>query len=238
MKKKSIFELLALCFIPILIMSCEPIKEADSTDTTSGNQSSPITDTEGNSYKTVTIGTQVWMAENLKTTKYNDGTSIPLVTDATAWVNLKTPGYCWYDNDATKNKNTYGGLYNWFTVYTGKLCPAGWHVPTDAEWTVLTTFLGGEGVAGGKLREVGTSHWETPTTEASNSTGFTALPGGFRVSYGSFDFMGVGTSWWSSSENGSGSIYSWGRTIEYNRGNIVRDIDPKNYGYSVRCLKN
>ena len=118
-----------------------------------------VTDDDGNVYHSVTIGTQVWMVENLKTTKYNDGTSIPLVTDATDWHNLLTPGYCWNNNDEATYKATYGALYNWYTVNTGNLCPTGWHVPGDAEWTTLTTYLGGEDVAGGKLKEVGITHW-------------------------------------------------------------------------------
>ena len=108
-----------------------------------------VVDIDGNVYHTVTIGTQVWMVENLKTTKYNDGTAIPLVTDNTAWGALTTPGYCWYNNDSATYKNTYGALYNWYAVNTGKLAPTGWHVPTDSEWTVLTTYLGGQSVAGG-----------------------------------------------------------------------------------------
>ena len=118
------------------------------------------------------------MAENLRTTKYNDGTPIPQVTDAAAWSNLMTPGYCWYNNDAAKYKETYGALYNWYTVNIGNLCPSGWHVPADTEWMVLTAHLGGEKISGGKLKETGTLHWDKPNLRATNETGFTALPGG------------------------------------------------------------
>ena len=124
--------------------------------TTQQGTGGTVTDIDGNVYHTVTIGTQTWMVENLKTTKYNDGTAIPLVTDSTAWLNLTTPGYCWYNNDAATYKNTYGALYNWFTVNTSKLAPSGWHVPTDAEWTTLITYLGGETVAGGQMKSTGT----------------------------------------------------------------------------------
>ena len=134
------------------------------------------TDIDGNVYHTVTIGTQIWMVENLKTTRYNDGSPIPFVTDSSSWSNLTTPGYCWYNNDTT-NKNTYGALYNWFAVNTGKLAPTGWHVPTDDEWTTLTTYLGGESIAGGKLKETGTTHWRTPNAGATNEIGFTASSG-------------------------------------------------------------
>jgi uncharacterized protein (TIGR02145 family) len=143
-------------------------------------KSDAITDADGNYYNIVTIGTQTWMAENLETTKYNDGNNIPNISDNVAWSNLTTPGYCWYNNDDSTYKNLYGALYNWYTVNRGKLCPIGWHVPTDAEWTTLTTYLGGESVAGGRLKETGTMHWVSPNVGAINETGFTALPGSCR----------------------------------------------------------
>ena len=145
-----------------------------------GCRSSSIKDIEGNVYKTIAIGKQVWMTENLKTTKFNDGTSIPMVTENEAWIKLTTPAYSWYNNDSTANKNTYGALYNWYTVKTNKLCPAGWHVPTDAEWVALITYLEGFTVAGGKMKEKGIEHWKSPNEGATNETGFTALPGGYR----------------------------------------------------------
>ena len=141
-----------------------------------------VTDIDGNVYQTVTIGTQVWMVENLKTTRYIDGTAIPLDTNSSTWGGLTTPGYCWY-NDSAIYGNTYGALYNWYAVNTGKLAPAGWHVPTDSEWTVLTTYLGGETVAGGKLKDTGTTYWQSPNTGATNASGFLALPGGFRSNF-------------------------------------------------------
>lgn len=116
-----------------------------------------VTDTEGNTYKTIKTVTQTWMAENLKTTKYNDGTLIPNVSDNTAWTQLSSGAYCWYSNDIN-NKSTFGALYNWYAVNTGKLCPEGWHVPGDDEWTTLTGYLGGEDVAGGKMKS--TSGWD------------------------------------------------------------------------------
>ncbi len=129
-----------------------------------------VTDNDGNVYHTVAIGKQVWMAEDLKTTKYNDGTPIPLVTDGTAWVNLNTPGCCWYNNDADTYKATYGALYNWYAVNTGKLAPAGWRVASDADWKTLEMSLGMTQTQadstdyrgtdeGGKLKESGTMHW-------------------------------------------------------------------------------
>jgi len=142
--------------------------------------SGQFSDIDGNVYNTITIGTQIWMKENLKTTKYNDGSSIPLVTDNTAWINLSTPGYCWYNNDAATYKSAYGAMYNWYTVNTGKICPPNWHVPTDTQWETLITYLGGKIIAGGKMKETGTAHWTSPNIGATNETGFTALPGGYR----------------------------------------------------------
>ena len=122
----------------------------------SGANSNTVTDIDGNAYHTVAIGTQVWMVENLKTTRYNDGTAIPLVTDSAVWGNLtSTPGYCWYNNDMSMYKNLYGALYNWYAVSTEKLAPEGWHVPTNSEWGVLINYLGGDTSAGGAMKETG-----------------------------------------------------------------------------------
>jgi uncharacterized protein (TIGR02145 family) len=147
-----------------------------------------VTDIDGNAYNIVTIGGQAWMKENLKVTKYKDGTTIPLVTATGAWVALTTPGYSFYNNSVTGG--VYGALYNWYTVNTGKLCPTGWHVPSTTEWTTLETFLGGASVAGGKLKETGTSKWFSPNTGATNETGFTALPGGAR------NYLGTMKQYW------------------------------------------
>lgn len=196
-----------------------------------------LTDIEGNSYKTVIIGTQVWMAENLKTTTYKDRTAIPLVTNITSWSKLTMPGYCWYNNTIA-NKDTYGALYNWHTVSTGNLCPTGWHVPTDAEWTVLTTYLGGDSVAGNKLRETGNNHWNSPNTGATNITGFTALPGGWRSGDGTFRFIGDIGYWWSSTEYLNFYALSLGMMLVTS--NVERNDYGyyKDYGFSVRCLKD
>lgn len=202
-----------------------------------------VKDIDGNIYKTVTIGKQVWMKENLKTTKYNDGTSIPLVTDDKEWGALTTPAYCWYRNDAKANKDTYGALYNWFTISTNKLCPKGWHVPTDEEWTTLTTFLGGEGVAGGKLKDKGTTHWESPNVGATNESGFTARSSGDRNYTGVFDLTGSNAIyfrsncyWWSSTELQAGNAYY--RRLYNSFSEVYRSPSVKQYGYSVRCLHN
>ena len=196
-----------------------------------------FTDADGNVYHTVTIGTQTWTVENLKTTKYNDGTSIPLVTVNTAWGNLATPGYCWYNNDAATYKTTYGALYNWYTVNTGKLAPAGWHVPTDAEWNTLSKYLGGDNVSGGKLKEAGITHWWSPNTGATNETGFSALPGGTHSYYdGHFYSIGSTGLWWSVTESsalgaGSRSLFSSDSTF----GSFSND---KRFGFSVRLVRD
>ncbi|MCX6245753.1 MAG: fibrobacter succinogenes major paralogous domain-containing protein [Bacteroidetes bacterium] len=194
-----------------------------------------VTDIDGNIYHTDTIGTQVWMVENLKSTKYNDGTAIPLVTDSTAWSNLITPGYCWYNNDAATYKTTYGVLYNWYAVNTGKLCPAGWHIPTDADWTILTHYLV-DSVAGNKLKEKGTIHWASPNTGATNESGFTALPGGYRDGNAAFGNIGNIGNWWSSSEIDSGS--GWYRLLGADLSFAIRGSSYKNTGFSVRCVRD
>lgn len=190
------------------------------------------TDENENNYPIVKIGNQVWMAENLKTTKYNGGTAIPLVTDSAAWSNLTTPGYCWYDNDSATYANPYGALYNWYTVGTGNLCPTGWHVPTKAKWTTLTDYLGGENVAGGKLKETGTTHWANPNEGATNETGFTALPGGSRI-YSGIGYYGF---WWSATEAYSDKAVS--RELDFDYSYFFLFNDPKKAGFSVRCIKD
>ena len=147
-----------------------------------------MTDQDGNIYKTVTIGAQIWMAENLKTTKYNDGTDIPLLTTNSEW-SKTTSGYCWYENNIVKYKSTYGALYKWYTINTGNLCPIGWHVPSDSEWLTLINFTGSELYAGRNLKEAGTTHWVCPEYGGDNLYGFTALPGGWRETGGSLDIL-------------------------------------------------
>lgn len=194
-------------------------------------------DVEGNNYKSVKIGNQIWMAENLKVTKFNDNTTIPLVDDNTSWSTLSTPGYCWYNNDETSYKATYGAMYNWYSVNTGKLCPSGWHIPTDAEWLSLRTNLGGEFVAGGKLKETSTTHWLNPNTGATNESGFTGLPAGFR-SFNGITFANIGLLgyWWSNTEANETYATVW-YTLN-SSGSMVSSSGMKKNGYSVRCLKN
>lgn len=194
-----------------------------------------LTDIDGNIYRTIRIVDQNWMAENLKTTKLNDGTEIPRVEDNSNWQNLKAPGYCWYDNDEYY-KSFYGALYNWYTVNTKKLCPAGWHVPTDLDWSTLIDYLDWEGVAGGPLKEVGTSHWLYPNTGATNESGFTALPGGLRYEFGAFSGIGWLGLWWSSTDYSLLGAYR--RTMRYDEKVIYRTSDYKSLGTSIRCIQD
>ncbi len=194
----------------------------------------PVTDYDGNTYETVTIGTQTWMAENLKTTHYKDGSVIPNITNNSEWGGLSTGAYGDYNNDPA-NANTYGRLYNWYAAVDSRgVCPEGWHVPTDAEWTVLTDYLGGTTVAGGKLKETGTSHWNSPNTGATNESGFTALPGGYRdLSNGNYLDMGSYGYFWSSTAYNSDS--AWYRYLNYYNSNVLRYNYYKHYGFSIRC---
>jgi uncharacterized protein (TIGR02145 family) len=199
------------------------------------NNNPTITDIDGNVYHTKTIGTQVWMVENLKTTRYNDGSSIPLVSDSLAWINLSTPGFCWYNNDVT-HKDKYGALYNWFAVNTGKLAPAGWHIPSDDEWNTLIESLGGQTVAGGKMKETGTVYWTKPNTGAGNSSGFSALPGGYRNNQAHYGYIGNDCALWSGTENIV--TLAWERHLFTYSAEAYRYSSAKESGFSVRCLKD
>jgi uncharacterized protein (TIGR02145 family) len=200
-----------------------------------GCKTNSLKDIDGNVYKTVVIGTQVWMKENLKTTRFNDGTGIPLVTVYDKWIELTTPSFCWYNNDST-NKKVYGALYNWYAVDTKKLCLEGWHVPDDSEWTELMNFLEKPEIVGNKLKETGTSHWKSPNSEANNESGFTALPGGFRSYNGSFNYQRIGGYWWSSTQYTDANVYFW--NLRYKFGYVYRYISDKTNGFSVRCIKD
>lgn len=203
----------------------------------SGNPGPTVTDIDGNVYNIVTIGSQEWIAQNLKTTHFNDGTPIPLATGNDEWRNLTTSGYCWYNNDEANYKDPYGAIYNWYAVDNGNLCPEGWHVPGDAEWTILTDYLGGLNVTGGKLKETGTTHWNSPNYGATNETGFTALPGGERSGTdGSFQNINENGYWWSADENFPSS--AWYRQMTYNSASVIRHHLGKDHGRAVRCLKD
>lgn len=196
-----------------------------------------VTDINGNVYHYITIGNQVWMVENLKTTKFNDGTSIPLGPSDASWGNLRSPAYCLYDN----NNGKYGALYNWYSVNTGKLAPKGWHVPTDTDWNNLIAYLGGDGIAGGKMKSTGTIKdgnglWSDPNIGATNESGFTALPAGYRLLVGTYMNIDYSFSVWSST--GNSEFDAWSRLLLFNKTEVSRDSDDKGMGLSVRCIRD
>jgi len=235
-----IFLTLSLVAVFFLILSCipsnsQPLTIVKNPGGFTGIQSHTLKDIDGNEYKTITIGTQVWMAENLKTTKYNDGTDIPLVTDDKQWQKYE-PAFCWYNNDEAENKNKYGALYNWYVVNTNKLCPNGWHVTSSDELRSLVIFSAMDTITGGKLKETGTVHWRIPNKGATNETGFTALPGGLRQYSGEFIYLGEqGTLWISSEEN---NYIGRGWILTFDDSRVNPNWPSKRDGLSVRCLKN
>jgi uncharacterized protein (TIGR02145 family) len=209
-----------------------------------------VTDIDGNIYNSVIIGTQEWQRENLNVSKYSDGTPIPQVTNASNWASLTTGAWCYYYNE-TINGVTYGKLYNWYAVagihdaasltnpgLRKKLAPTGWHIPTDSEWTTIKDLLGGTNIAGDKMKEVGNSHWNG-NLNATNSSGFTALPGGYQH-YDGFtgQFYRIRNNgyWWSSSEINLSNVWS----VSLDRDNSILSIDNslKRDGFSVRLIND
>lgn len=200
-------------------------------------QAQIVTDIDGNTYDTIIIGSQVWFKENLKVTRYNNGEIIPNITDSLAWSSLTTGARSYFDNDSSGNDSIYGPLYNWYAVSNSKkICPVGWHVPTDAEWTSVETFLGGSIIAGGKMKESGTFHWLSPNTGATNSSGFTSLPGGCRYLDHTYQYINENGLWWTYTS--FNSINAWSRYMWYLNEGVDRNPTPKKCGLNVRCIKN
>lgn len=196
-----------------------------------------VTDIDGNVYNTVTIGSQVWTKENLRVTHYRNGDPITKVALTSTWNTMTTEAFCWYNNDSTANSQLYGALYNWYAVNDNrKIAPAGWHVPTDAEWTTLENYLGGLTVAGGKLKEAGLTHWASPNTNATNSSGFTALPSGYRYSSGVFDVMTYNALYWTATEQNL--YYSKYRYLTYMSEAVTVADNNKKAGQSLRLVKD
>ena len=196
-----------------------------------------VQDVQGHSYPTVKIGDQWWMAENLKATKFRSGEDIPNVAGAGEWASSGDAAYCNSNND-TAIAEVYGRLYNWHAATDGrKICPTGWHVPNDNDWAALTQFLGGEEVAGGKLKQTGTELWNSPNADATNESGFNAIPGGVRNSNtGNFAGMGTNASWWSVTQQNTDNAFTWGITSV--NGFMANYFLDKNTGLSIRCVKD
>ena len=237
----------------LAVRDVSSLKASFSEDLLDAGLNGVVEDIDGNKYKTIKIGDQVFMAENLKTTRYNDGTAIPLVTDNTAWSNLTTPAYSWYANDSIMNAKLFGALYNYYTVAdTNSLnvCPIGWHVPTDAEWTVLTEFLEDNGYGfGGTSTDIGKSmastfRWTSSSNVGdigndqgtNNSSSFSGLPGGLRSANGTFFSIGNNGNWWGYSQFNASSALS--RSLSYFNDFVFRFPDNKGLGFSVRCLRD
>lgn len=229
------FKILLLGHFLILTYSCEVSEPAQNPDYT--GQIGEVTDIEGNVYKTIGIGSQIWMSQNLKTTILNDGIIIPQVTGDTNWIRLKTSGYCWYNNDSSKLMKSYGLLYNFYAVNTSLLCPTGWHVPNELEWDDLASFLGGNEKAGGKLKDYYGNYWDGPNPCFANNYGFNALPGGYRMHY-TGKFLEIGTKgyqWTSKPEN---EFKAFIRSMSHEN-TYLSPYDRFNRdGYSVRCIKD
>ena len=231
--------------------SCKPNEELTDTSNTSGNSAGGDIMTSpgagvtfnGHTYESIVLGNgQEWMAENLRTTIYANGDAIPNVTGDDQWYSLTSGAWCHYGNN-NLNENPYGKLYNWYAVVDPRnVCPSGWHVPTDAEWTVLSDYLGGADVAGGKMKTTGTIEaatgvWSAPNGGATNSIGFSGVPGGGRYYYSIASMIGYGGYWWSSSEDGE--YYAWSRYLSFNDGALTRPSNRnRKSGFSVRCLRN
>jgi uncharacterized protein (TIGR02145 family) len=199
-------------------------------------QTGTVTDIDGNVYHTVTIGTQVWMVENLKVTHYRNGEPIPNVIEKADWSDLSKGAYCFYDNEPNNSK-IYGNIFNWYAVHDiRQIAPKGWHIPTGVEWNTLITYLGDNSIAGNKLKEAGTEHWLTPNT-GTNESGFTALPGGFRSESGKFADMGSYGLWWR--YNAMHTDRAFTRRLSYGHSYVDSDTYMcQTYGFSVRCLRD
>lgn len=199
-------------------------------------QCQEVQDADGNTYNAHPIGNQVWLTENLRTTKFNDGTLIPEVTDNVLWDSLKGPGFCWFEEADSAFKALYGGLYNFYAVQSGKLCPVGWHVPKVDEWDSLINYLEGQFMAGGRLKDMGYDYWKSPNTGATDEVAFKALPGGIRDVGGEFKNHTTSGYWWTASEyNENKATHT---ILIYYSTNIYKSHSSINSGFSVRCLKD
>ena len=214
----------------LTIVSLIMIFGCNKTDETDNNRQ--VIDIDGNMYNTVQIGTQIWMKENLKTTKYRNGNEIPNINGN--WTGIETDAYTWYNNDISF-KDTYGALYNWYSISNENICPEGWHIPSNTEWETLASYLSNNWTAGSKMKETGTKHWISPNTDATNESGFTGLPGGYL--YGNeFDGIGFYGFWWTSTEHSD--YTAWVRYLFHQSSMLEGSTNGKGLGYSIRCIKD
>ncbi|MCC5916601.1 MAG: fibrobacter succinogenes major paralogous domain-containing protein [Cryomorphaceae bacterium] len=221
-----IFGMLAAC------KQDDETSEPDSPNITTGT----VTDVDGNEYATIVIGDQEWMAENLKTTRYCNGDNLRNERSNSEWRTLNMGGWAYYNNDSIF-EDSFGKLYNWYAVDDERnICPCGWHVPSNAEWEKLINYLGGDSIAGGKMKSAGTQYWATPNINASNESGFSGLPGGSRNFNATFDFNGQYGYWWQAKENFG--ILAWCRVLGYDNGEAITYHLYKTSGFSVRCIKD
>lgn len=203
-----------------------------------------ITDIDGNYYSTVQVGSQIWMKQNLRVTHFANGDPIPKVDDSLLWANLTTGAFCFYNNDSATNAHDYGALYNWYAVTDNrKICPAGWHVPTDTTWFGLALFLDSSAhfsygpessIVGGKMKETGIGHWRTPNTGATNSSHLSILPGGMRDYNGAYSTLTTHCALYSAMPSGSSTAYA--QHIWFNSADFSRNSASMTHGYSVRCI--
>ncbi len=234
--KITLFTAIALGIMPVMMTTLSADTGQKDVPPINKAVADTIVDIDGNKYTTVKIGIHIWLAENLKVTHYRDGSDIQYISDDTVWSTLTTGAICWYDDDPS-NKDTYGALYNYYAVDDScRLCPEGWHVPTESEWLELVAYLGGEGVAGGKMKEGGTAHWGNPNISATDESRFRGLPGGGRGRTTGCGEKGQYATWWSSTPYDSAYAWHWG----LHGGNEKVRFNPghKASGFSVRCIKD
>ncbi len=250
MKRNHLFVLSMALLTACICMfyGCKKDDNNNNNGNGNGSETSTVKDIDGNEYKTVKIGNLWWMSENLRVTQFTDGIPIPEMSESSDWTSITGPAVCFYENNKEVNESLYGGLYNWHAVYTGKLCPDGWHVPTDEEWQQLEKLLGmSEEDAnslgwrgndeGGKLKQTGTEQWMDPNTGATNSTGFSATPGGYRNHFnGNFGQLSGGAFYWTSSFPSMN--FAWYRELGFHESRIQRSYYEHAYGFSVRCVKH
>jgi len=234
--KSIYFKQFAIFFVLICIISCSK-NSTESKENNPPATEGTVTDIDGNIYNTVKIGDQWWMAENLKVTHFRNGDPIPYVTADSIWKNLKTAAYC--NRESISNyMEIYGCLYNWYAVNDARnIAPAGWHIPTDSEWQILVDTLGGDYNAGGKLKEAGTEHWNSPNTGATNESEFTALPASHRLGIaGQYGYMGVHADFWTTTP--FDTTAAWYRGLRYDIITVVESALQYDYGLSIRCVKD